>query len=123
MRAKNLFVTIMVLFSLTAFSGTADNDIIGSWKYKISDVPPEYETGIMSFVQKNDKTVGFIGDGTDHKAEMKELTIKENKVSFKLAFESREIVVSMVKDGDKMAGKLKTDDGEFPITAEKQVKK
>ncbi len=124
MKLKYFFTLVAIcFFSVAAFSKIADNEIIGSWKYKISDVPPEYETGIMSFVQKDDKTVGFIGDGAERRLEMKELKITENKVSFKLPFESGIIEVNLVKDGDKMTGKLKTDDGEFPIGAEKQVKK
>jgi hypothetical protein len=123
MKTKFFLITLLTigLFSFTAFK-VADNELLGIWKYKISDVPVEYQTGVMSFEKKDDVTIGVIGDG-DRKTEMKELTIKENNISFKLAFESGEIVVTLVKDGDKMSGKLKTQDGEFALNAEKQVAK
>lgn len=125
MRAKSWVMTLMVfgLFTMFSFAKVGDDEIVGLWKYKVSDVPPEYETGIMKFEQKNDKTVGYIGEDVARRSEMKELTMKENKISFKLTFESSQIVVNLVKDGDKMVGKVKTDDGEFPITVEKVVKK
>ena len=125
MKTKYLFITLLTmgLFSAIAFAGIAENEILGTWKYKISEVPVEYQIGVMNFEKKEDKTVGFIGDGTERKIEMKELAIKENKVSFKLLFESSVIVVNLVLDGDKMAGKLKTDDGEFDMNAQRQVKK
>jgi|GEM_PF-1525102 len=125
MKAKYLFVTLLAigLFSAAAFARIVGDEILGTWKYKIAEVPVEYQIGVMSFEQKEDKTVGFIGDGADRKIEMKELAIKDNKVSFKLLFDSGIIVVNLVLDGDKMAGKLKTDDGEFDMNAQKQVKK
>ena len=125
MKAKYLFVTLFAigLFSAAAFARIVGDEILGTWKYKIAEVPVEYQIGVMSFEQKEDKTVGFIGDGADRKIEMKELAIKDNKVSFKLLFDSSIIVVNLVLDGDKMAGKLKTDDGEFDMNAQKQVKK
>ena len=124
MKTKFLFITLLTigLFSAIAFARPLGDEVFGTWKYKISEVPDEYQNGVMSFEQKDDKTVGIIGS-LDRKMEMKELKIEENKVSFKLLFDSGIIVVNLVLDGDKMVGKLKTDDGEFAINAEKQIQK
>ena len=110
------------LFSIAANSRITKDEILGSWKYKVTSVPPEYENGIMSFEQRDDKMLGFIGS-TENKMPMRDLVIKEKMISFKLQIESSEIVVNLVQTGDKMSGNVITEDGKFPIVAEKQVTK
>ena len=109
--------------TMGAYAGKVGDEILGSWKYKISDVPPEYETGILQFEKQEDKIVGFIGNSPDRKMPVKNLTTVEDKVSFKLDFDGGEISVNLKREGDKMTGKLTTSDGEFAIQAEKVERK
>jgi hypothetical protein len=124
MKTKFLLVILVVGFvSLSAFARVGNGEILGVWKYKISEVPPKYESGIMQFEMKDDKVVGFVGNGGEYKTEVKNLVTTDDTVSFKIAYEGGEITVNLKKDGEKLTGTLKTIDGEFPMQAEKVVKK
>lgn len=123
MKVKYLLTMILAVACLAATARnlkTADN-LIGTWKYTVSNVPPEYETGTMTFEQKDSKTTGYLGD--TEKMEMKELTVDQGKVTFKLDFQGGILTVTLNQDGDKLSGTIVSQDGEFPITAVKQAQK
>lgn len=44
-----LMVIAIGLGSIAATKAILPADIIGTWKYLISDVPPEYESGFFTF--------------------------------------------------------------------------
>ncbi|MHA4739219.1 hypothetical protein [Dyadobacter sp. MSC1_007] len=123
MKVKYLLIMIIAItaFSVSARGTKMANDLIGTWKYTVSNVPPEYETGVMTFEQKDDKTTGFLGQ--QEKMEMKELTIDQGKVTFKLDFQGGLLTFTMTQDGDKLTGTIVSQDGEFPITATKEPAK
>jgi hypothetical protein len=123
MKVKYLLIVIMAItaFSVSARGAKTANDLIGTWKYTVTNVPPEYETGFMTFEQKDDKTTGFLGQ--QEKMEMKELTIDQGKVTFKLDFQGGLLTFTMTQDGDKLTGTIVSQDGEFPITAVKEPAK
>jgi hypothetical protein len=121
-KMKYLLLAILAVgfFSASARGPVIADDLLGTWKYMVANVPPEYESGVMTFEQKDDKTVGFLGS-TD-KMEMKELTIDQGKISFKLDFQGGLLTVNLVQDGAKLSGTIVSQDGEFPISAVKEVK-
>jgi hypothetical protein len=115
-----LLVTIS-MFSVAARKAIVANDLLGTWKYTVTNVPPEYETGFMTFEQKDDKTVGYLG--STEKMEMKELTIDQSKITFKLDFQGGLLTFTLTQDGEKLSGTIVSQDGEFPITAVKEAQK
>ncbi len=119
---KMKFVLFGLLAICTVFMaarpGNLLNDLYGSWTYVISDVPQEYQNGVMIFEEKDNNLVGFLGP--DKSIPMKELETANGDVSFKLDFEGGEIKVKMVQKGDTLKGNLSTQHGEFPIVAVKQ---
>lgn len=123
MKVKYLLTMILALtiFAVTAKDLKTANDLIGTWKYTVSNVPPEYETGVMTFEEKDNKTTGYLGQ--QERMEMKELTVDQGKVTFKLDFQGGILTVTMTQDGDKLSGTIVSQDGEFPITAVKEPAK
>ena len=124
MKKFNFLLVMFLLISMLSVQAgrkKAANELTGTWKYKVSNVPPEYETGVMTFEEKDGKTTGYLGQ--TEKSEMKELTVAEGKVTFKLDFNGGILTVTMVQDGDKLNGTIVSQDGEFPITAVKEEKK
>lgn len=123
MKVKYLLTMILAVtfFAVTARSLKTANDLVGTWKYTVSNVPPEYETGFMTFEQKDDKTTGYLGQ--QERMEMKELNVDQGKVTFKLDFQGGLLTVTMTQDGDKLSGTIVSQDGEFPITAVKEAAK
>jgi len=96
------------------------DNLAGSWKYTVSNVPPEYETGQMTFEQKDDKWSGSLG--STEKMEMKELVVEQDKVTFKLDFQGGLLNVTLTPDVESLKGTIVSQDGEFPITAVKEAK-
>jgi hypothetical protein len=99
---------------------TAD-DLVGTWKYLISDVPPEYESGLLVFEQKENKTVGYVEAA--EKNEMQGLTVDQGKVSFTTENQNGVFKYSFTQKGDTLTGMIGSQYGDFPIKAVRQAKK
>lgn len=121
MKAKHLLTLILAITFFTATAFRTADDLMGTWKYTVSNVPPEYETGMMTFEQKDGKMVGYLGQ--QERMEMKDLTVDQGKVTFKLDFQGGILTVTMTQNGDKLSGTIVSQDGEFPITATKEAAK
>lgn len=114
-----MIIVAVCIFSVAAQRITA-NDILGTWIYKISDVPPEYENGSFIFEEKDGKTIGF--SGQSEKQQMKNLIIDQGKVSFSTDFDGGSIKYSLNQKGDSLIGAVSTQYGDFTVTAVKEKK-
>ena len=123
MKTKYYFwmLVAVAIFSIAAKRAVVADDIFGTWKYQISDVPPEYESGFMTFEQKDNKTVGYVGD--TEKQEMKELTVDQGKVTFTTDSQAGAFKYSFMQKGDTLTGMISSQYGDFPIKAVKEAKK
>lgn len=122
MKTKYFLMMMMAvsLISVAARKTVTADEIFGTWKYKISNVPPEYESGTMIFEQKENKTVGYMGEP---KQEMQELTVNQGKVTFATNFDGGLIKYTLMQKGDSLSGDVSTPYGDFPIVAVKEAKK
>lgn len=116
-----LMIFAICLGSIAAAKAVLPADIIGTWKYLISDVPPEYESGFFTFEQKDNKTVGYAGD--TEKQEMKELVVNQEKVTFTIENQAGVFKYSFAQKGDTLTGVVSSQYGDFQIKAVKEPKK
>ncbi|MCF0053587.1 hypothetical protein MUK70_13460 [Dyadobacter chenwenxiniae] len=116
-----LLVIAIGVFSIAARKAIVADDLVGTWKYLISDVPPEYESGLLVFEQKDNKTVGYVEAA--EKNEMKELTVDQGKVTFSTENQSGVFKYSLMQKGDTLTGMIGSQYGDFPIKAVRQAKK
>jgi len=123
MKGKHyLFMIIAIcLVSVAATKAVLPQDIIGTWKYLISDVPPEYESGFFTFEQKDSELTGYVGD--TEKQEMKELSADQGKVAFTIESQAGVFKYSFEQKGDTLMGIVSSQYGDFPIKAVKEAKK
>lgn len=123
MKGKYYLLMVMAigLISIAAKNAVLQGDVIGTWKYLISDVPPEYESGFFTFEQKENKTVGYVGD--TEKQEMKELTVDQEKVVFTVESQAGVFKYSFAQKGDTLTGIVSSQYGDFPIRAVREPKK
>ena len=124
MKTKNyIFLALIAIsvFSIAARQAFTADDLVGTWKYLISDVPPEYESGTLVFEQKDNKTVGYVESG--EKSEMKELTVDQGKVTFTTESQAGAFKYSFMQTGDTLTGMIASQYGDFPIKAVRQAKK
>jgi hypothetical protein len=123
MKTRFYFVAILVMsmFFVAARSAMKADELLGKWSYTISNVPPEYESGSMTFEQKDEKITGYVGEA-EQKKEMKELKIDGGKVSFKMEFDGGLIDYKLTLEGEKLNGTVLSNYGEFPILAVRSAK-
>ena len=123
MKMKYFFLAIfaITMFTVQARHVFLADELAGTWKYTVSNVPPEYETGQMTFEQKDDKWSGFLG--STERMDMKELAVDQGKITFKLDFQGGLLNVTMTQEGETLKGMIVSQDGEFPITAVKEAQK
>ncbi|MCE7041668.1 hypothetical protein [Dyadobacter sp. CY312] len=115
----------LVLIAVSALSIAARHalkaeDLVGTWKYMISDVPEQYQTGSFVFEQKDNKTVGYVDSG--EKNEMKELTAEQGKVTFTTESQNGAFKYSFTQTGDTLTGTVASQYGDFAIKAVRQAK-
>jgi lipocalin len=123
MKTKHYFFLMLLtisLFSMAAKSGLMADNLVGTWKYMISDVPAEYQTGSFVFEQKDNNTIGYVQSG--EKNEIKELTENGGKVTFMTDGQAGEFKYSFTQKGDTLSGTVSSQYGEFAIVAVKQAK-
>ncbi|QRR00241.1 hypothetical protein [Dyadobacter sandarakinus] len=122
MKTKHYFLILAALstFFIAARPGFMADDLIGTWQYRISDVPPEYEAGTMVFEQKDNKMVGYVESGA--KNEMKNLMADQGKVTFTTENEHGEFKYSFMQKGDTLTGSIGSQYGDFPIRAVRNAK-
>jgi hypothetical protein len=120
MKAKHflLMIVAVCIISIAAKGPVIADSILGRWKYLISDVPPEYESGFFTFEQKDNKTTGYVGEA--EKQEIKELAVTQGKVSFITEGQGGVFKYSFEQKGDTLTGIVSSQYGDFPIKAIKE---
>ena len=115
-----LLIISISIFSIAAQKSFTADDLIGTWKYLISDVPPEYQSGTFVFEQKENKTVGYVEAA--EKNEVKDLAVDQGKVTFTIENQNGAFKYSFIQTGDTLTGTVASQYGDFPIKAIRQAK-
>ena len=115
-----LMLIAISMFSLAARQAFTADDLVGTWKYLISDVPAEYQTGSLVFEQKDNKTTGYVE--SSEKNEMKGLTVDQQKVTFTTENQAGAFKYSLMQKGDTLTGVITSQYGEFGIKAVRQAR-
>jgi hypothetical protein len=122
---KTKHYILLLLVSISVFSTAARRvftagDLVGTWKYLISDVPEQYQTGSLVFEQKENKTVGYVESA--QKSEMEGLTVDRNTITFTTENQSGVFKYRFTQKGDTLMGMIASQYGDFAITAIRQAK-
>jgi hypothetical protein len=115
-----LMLIVIGVFLLSARQAFTADDLLGTWKYMISDVPAEYQTGSLVFEQKDNKTVGYVE--STGKNEIRELTVDQGKVTFITENDNGVFKYSLVQKGDTLSGTIASQYGDFKMKAVRQPK-
>jgi lipocalin len=123
MKTKTYILLALVaisVFSIAAGNAFTADDLAGTWKYMISDVPAEYQSGSLVFEQMENKTVGYVESG--EKNEMKELKVDQGKVTFTTESQGGAFKYNFTQTGDTLTGRIVSQYGDFAIKAVRQAK-
>jgi len=120
---KKMFVLTLLVSVFSFASNSAEKikekDIVGEWKYTVSSVPAEYETGTLVFEEKENKLTGKVKFSAGYDADFNKVELKENTLTFGLYVDYEYISGEVKIDGKKMEGTVNTPDGKVPLKAEK----
>lgn len=94
-------------------------DILGTWAYTVSDTPPEYAEGEITFKKDGDKYIATI-NVNDYITSIEEVTVQENRVSFKIDVEGSEVTINLEFDGDTMKGSALSNEGIFRMEGKRK---
>ncbi len=114
-----LVISISVLSIAAQKAFTAD-DLAGTWKYMISDVPAEYQSGSLVFEQKDNKTTGYVESA--EKNQMQDLVVNQGKVTFTTENQNGIFKYNFSQKGDTLTGMIASQYGDFAIKAVRQAK-
>lgn len=123
MRAKHyifLLVVSISVFSIAARKAFTADDLVGTWKYLISDVPAEYQSGSLVFEQKDNKTTGYVESA--EKNQMQDLVVNQGKVTFTTENQNGVFKYNFAQKGDTLTGMIASQYGDFAIKAVRQAK-
>ncbi|WP_149275031.1 hypothetical protein [Pareuzebyella sediminis] len=96
----------------------AESDVIGTWRYTVDNVPPEYRTGVLSILNENGAYVVQVQlkAGT-LKAE--NISVEGNKIRFKIYLEGSPVSVELMASEDKIKGSSSSSEGTYTIKGER----
>lgn len=121
MKRKSLLSTgFLALFFIiqTAFTCIADKDFVGTWNYKVENVPEVYQQGQIVFELKDKLEGQFIVN--NEKVPFANLKVAEDTVTFEFQFNSEVASGKLVRTDNKLAGAVSVSGQEFPMTADKK---
>jgi len=110
---------VIIAGTLQAAVSQGNKDVVGEWKYEVPTAPYGYEKGVLTITEKEGQLAGEVKFADGYKIELKNLNYTGNVFKFGLYIDYDYISVSAKIEGKKMAGTVKTPDGEMKLTAEK----
>jgi hypothetical protein len=123
---KVLFAILLIgLFSQSGKTAVAaDNKaIIGAWKVVVTDVPEEYSSSTITFVEKEAKLLGTVKFGDGSEVKLTSVKFDNSNVTMSLYVEGYEIIISGKVNGAKITGSVETPDGPVSFSANKVAEK
>lgn len=117
---KKVLLALLVLsFALPSFAAIEENDVVGSWSYKI-ETDYETMTGTLDFEMEGEKLVGEVQTSDGQVIPMTKVEIRENDVVyFELEVDYSVYTATMNIDGKKYTGTVTQNGQELPVAGEK----
>jgi hypothetical protein len=115
-----LLLLMIILFVTPQLQAEVKNKpLLGEWKYEVSDAPYGYEKGSLIFSEKDGNTICVI------KVEAGELPasnlkIEKNKITFSTMVEGETVNVELIREKNKLSGKVDSPEGPKTMTAQKK---
>ncbi len=123
---KRHFFTLLLIIAVSAYSSIQlqaeekNEPLIGEWVYQVSGAPYGYEKGSLIFSEKEGQTVCIIKLGAGE-LEASNLIIEKKKITFTTYVDGSPINVELIRDKNKITGKIDSPEGPKTLTAEKKI--
>lgn len=117
-----MFLFAFCLAGTNAAPSKANEELIGDWKYEVTNAPYGYEKGTLTFAEKNGKLTGEVKFADGYKIELKEVSYEAGKLQCGLYVDYNYVSIKAKVKGEKITGVVDTPEGEMMLTAEKLKK-
>ncbi len=114
-----LFILIFMVFGVQLRAEVKNKSVLGEWVYEVSDAPYGYEKGSLIFAEKDGKTTCTVKLEAGELA-VSDLKIEGTKISFSTAVDGNPINVVLIREKNKLTGKVDTPEGQKTLTATKK---
>jgi hypothetical protein len=121
MKKLFVFAFFIVLIAVTSNAAviTDNNDVVGEWKYEVSNAPYGYQKGILSISEKENELSGEVKFSDGYKVKLKEISYEGDTLKMGLYIDYEYITVKAGVEEETMTGIVRTPDGNMKLTAEK----
>ena len=123
MRKTSFFQTILVITGLMFCSFTvtnADNaKVLGSWKVRVPDAPPEYANSTMVVAEVGGELKVKMIFGESYIIEASDVSFDGETLKLLAGVQGNQVPISGKIAGNTITGSATSPDGELPLTAEK----
>jgi hypothetical protein len=120
---KNLSLLAFALtLSFNALLASASVDPKGTWSYEALQAPPEYSKGNIVFTEKDGKLEGTISVGGGPAANLQNVKMEGDEVSFNLSVEGDYITVKLKMQEKTFSGTASSSMGVIDLVGKKEEK-
>jgi hypothetical protein len=123
---KRTFITFCGMFILTfllmSASAKAENPLLGSWVFDVSQAPYEYSKGKVIFEQEEEKEMtGKIVFDSGVEVKLNKITTEDEKIIFEVYLEGMHVKTIVALKDDNITGHVETYEGNMPFSAKRFV--
>jgi len=120
---KKHFITFLLFIAVSAFLSfqlqAKNKTLIGEWVYEVNDAPYGYEKGSLIFSEKDNQTICVVKLETGELA-VSNLKVGKGKITFTTNVEGNLINVELIREKNKMTGKVDSPEGPKTMTVVKK---
>ncbi len=120
-------LVLSLIFSSFSINGKIGNateiatyfNVEGRWKYKVQNVDPQYQEGILYIAKESGVySVNIIVNGGGSMP-AEEVEVNNNEVKFVVYVEEDRVPIKLVVEGDSFTGTGSSSQGSFTLTGER----
>jgi hypothetical protein len=121
MKKLNLLITalLFILVSISATASNPDKDLIGEWKFDVTQAPYEFQKGKMVIEQSEDQLKGKIIFERAQDVTISEIETGDEKITITLYIQGERVQVVGNIEENKFVGYAETSTDKLDFSAEK----
>lgn len=119
---KLVYLTTALAFlfiSISAMASNPEKDIVGEWKFDVTQAPYEFQKGTLVIEQADDQLEGKVVFERSQDVSIREIEIEEEEITFTLYIQGEKVQVIGNIEENKFVGYTKTSQDKMDFLAEK----
>ncbi|MFW5945232.1 MAG: hypothetical protein ACOCTU_08235 [Bacteroidota bacterium] len=121
MKKLNLLITALffIIVSVSATASNPNKDLIGEWKFDVTQAPYEFQKGKLVIEQAEDQLEGKVVFERSQDVSIRGIEIEEEEITFTFYVQGEKVQVIGNIEENKFVGYAKTSQDKMNFLAEK----